>query len=400
MLNPVGLLIPLFLLIVFIEWYVSYSRNENKYAAGNTAMNMTIGAIDQVGSLIYFVLLFFVMQFVYNHFKIFEMPNDWRQWVLAYIAVDFLSYWYHRFSHRVNILWAGHVTHHSSKYFNFSNGFRTSLFQGINRIIFWACLPIFGFSPFVLVIILKVSGVYDFLMHTEYVPKLPLIEKFLITPSLHRVHHGKNDIYIDKNYGSTFSIWDKMFGTYQAETEPVKYGIKSEYVDNNPFTAIGHYYRYLWHTMKDTPQWSNKIKLLLMPPEWKPLNSTVKQNTLSHKNYQTNKLLKKYALFQMALCVFGFITMMAFINFMTSWEIFLCAGILIFTMTQSTMILNNSLIINFAKNGYNMLITALLLALATIAFMPNSYFIYVFLFLTISILSNIYIGRQSQFERN
>jgi alkylglycerol monooxygenase len=111
--------------------------------------------------------------------------------------------------------------------------------------LFWCALPVFGFFPTVLVITLKVSGLYNFILHNEYVPKLGFVEKILITPSLHRVHHGKNPLFIDKNYGLTFSIWDRLFGTYQEETETIIYRITDTYVDNNPFWAIGHHYHYL-----------------------------------------------------------------------------------------------------------------------------------------------------------
>ena len=277
MLNTIALLLPVFLLLVGIEWYISYRRGDERYTSGNTAMNMTIGALDQIGALFYFVLLYLVLEYVYAHFRLFTLENNWYQWVLAYVVVDFLSYWYHRFSHEVNILWAGHVTHHSSSLFNFSNGFRTSLFQGLNRILFWALLPVFGFSPVVLVIILKISGVYDFFLHTQYIPKLGFLEKILITPSQHRVHHGKNELYLDKNYGSTFVIWDKLFGTFQEETEPVTYGITSPYVDNNPWGAINYHYVYLWRTMQTIPGWLGKLKLLVMPPAWQPHNIQKKQ---------------------------------------------------------------------------------------------------------------------------
>jgi alkylglycerol monooxygenase len=106
-------------------------------------------------------------------------------------------------------------------------GFAPPSFQGINRIIFWAFLPLFGFSPLILIVIFKVSGLYDFLQHSAYIPKLKYIDKILVTPSAHRVHHGKNEVYIDKNYGSNFIIWDRLFGTYRDETEPVKFGITS-----------------------------------------------------------------------------------------------------------------------------------------------------------------------------
>jgi alkylglycerol monooxygenase len=337
MINSFALLIPVFLSVVFIEWYVSHKKNDKKYRLENVMMNMTIGAIDQIGSLFYFVCLFFVLEYVYVHFSIFKINDAWYQWLLAYVVVDFVSYWYHRWSHRINILWAGHITHHSSELYNFSNGFRTSVFQGFNRIIFWAIMPMFGFSPTVLVITLKISGLYDFFVHTEYIPKLGFLEKIFVTPSLHRVHHGKNDIYIDKNYGSTFLIWDKMFGTYQAETEKVEYGIKGTYVDNNPFNAIGHHYVYLYKSIKNTIAWSDKIKLLVMPPEWQPSN-IVKEEKLVFKSAKTTrKLVKRYAIIQMIISVVGMIALLVYENYLNKWMFFVLALIGIINMAFATI---------------------------------------------------------------
>lgn len=389
MLNAVALLIPVFLLAVAVEWYISYRNQDNKYTAGNTIMNLSIGAIDQIGSLVYFGLLFLVMQYVYTHFRIIETTNVWYQWVGGYIAVDFLSYWFHRLSHRVNILWAGHVTHHSSELFNFSNGFRTSLFQGIYRIMFWALLPVFGFSPIVLVVILKVSGIYDFLLHTEYVPKLGFLEKIFITPSSHRVHHGKNDIYIDKNYGSTFLVWDKLFDTYQEETEVVKYGIKSPYTDNSPLFAIGYYYQYLWNTVKNTNQWSDKIKLLFMPPEWKPEgDTTYKQPELKNK-IPVNAPLQHYAYFQLSCCVVGIITMLVYKDYLSTWEIILCSGIGIMALTNITMIFNESIQDGFGEREFRRLISALLLVVITLSIHSKIYlWVAIVIFLSVSLILN------------
>lgn len=386
MLNAVALFIPVFLLIVFLEWYVSYKKHDNKYSTGNTTMNLTIGAIDQICSLFYFALLFVVMEYVYNHLRIISISNIWYQWIGGYIAVDFLSYWYHRFSHRVNILWAGHVTHHSSELFNLSNGFRTSVFQGINRIIFWSFLPLFGFAPIVLVIILKVSGVYDFLQHTEYVPKLKFFGKIFITPSTHRVHHGKNDIYIDKNYGSTFVFWDKMFGTYQDETEVVKYGIKSNYVDNNPLTAIGHHYQYLWRSMKVSPLWSDKIKILFMPPEWKPPIPIISKSSIQEKGILITQLLMQYAYFQLFFSIIGIITVLVYKDFLSRWEIILCSVFAVMAMVNVTMIFNRNYSVNFEKQELIRLTCALLFACFTLFLYSNIYLWSIIIFLLVSLV--------------
>jgi alkylglycerol monooxygenase len=365
MFNTIVLLIPVLLIIVFIEWYISYKKEDQTYTTGNFAMNLAIGAMDQVCSLIYFAALYLVLEYTYSHFSLFQLENSWYNWVFAYVLVDFLSYWYHRFSHRVNILWAGHVTHHSSEHFNFSNGFRTSFFQGIYRILFWSCLPVFGFSPLMLVVILKVSGLYDFALHTKYIPKLGFLEKILITPSQHRVHHGRNDIYIDKNYGSTFVIWDKLFGTFQEETEEVQYGIKGPYVDNNPFMAIGYYYHYLWKAMKTQTSFSAKFLLLFLSPDKTP-KPNLNTSLPIHTNHVDETLLKQYAYFQVVCAVPGLIAMLFFKNFISVWEIGLYSLIGISSIGMGAMILNGNTRINFPRIEFFRL--GILLCLVMVAF--------------------------------
>jgi sterol desaturase/sphingolipid hydroxylase (fatty acid hydroxylase superfamily) len=386
MINTFALLIPVFLLIALFEWYILFKKGDKKYTAGRLVMNMSIGAIDQICSLAYFALLYFALSYVYTHFRIIEIKSLWYQWVLAYIAVDFLSYWYHRISHRVNILWAGHVTHHSSEVFNFSNGFRTSPFQGLNRIVFWSLLPIFGFSPTVLLIILKVSGLYDFMLHNEYVPKLRVIEKIFITPSLHRVHHGKNDLYIDKNYGSTFSIWDRIFGTYQEETEVVKYGISGSYVDNSPFWAIGHYYHYLWKTMNATSRWTNKVKLIFMPPAWTPDDVTDRQSPLSKSKIPVTIHLKYYAGFQMSFFTAWIILLLIYQDFFSNWEFIICAFVGIVNLSKAAMIFNGNIYENLEKRESMWLGFEAILVLLFLFQYSNFYFLYLLTFLLISLI--------------
>lgn len=267
MANYIALFIPLLMLLIGIEWWYSVRRNDRKYNGPNTAMNMAVGAIDQIGALFYMFLLFVAMDFSKKHFQLIELSVDWRQCLLAFIAIDFVSYWYHRFSHRNNFLWAGHVTHHSSSYFNLSNGFRTSPFQGLFRIPFWMLMPIIGFDPLLLVVMFKVLGLFDFFVHTPYVSKLGWLEKVIVTPSHHRVHHGKNEIYIDKNYGSVLILWDKFFGTFQEETETVEYGIKSNYVDESPINAITYHFQTIRKQWLSSVGLKRKVGIFLLPPE-------------------------------------------------------------------------------------------------------------------------------------
>lgn len=349
MLNTIALLIPVFLAVAFFEWYICYRQGKDLFTGGSTTMNMALGAIDQIVSLLDFILLYAVLEFCYRHFRLFEFENNWLQWIAAYVAVDFVSYWYHRFSHEVNILWAGHITHHSGDHFNFTNGFRGSPLQGFNRILFWTVLPVAGFSPLVLVLTLKFSAIYDFILHTQNIPKLGFLEKILITPSMHRVHHGKNEMYIDKNYGSTFVIWDKMFGTFQEETEPVVYGIKNAaYKDVSPLKAITFHYEYLWNMMKHTRGIKNKIRLWFMPPDWIPEDVPAEDLIagFTQKNEPQIPLTgqyRHYAWFQIACCSAGVIALLATKDFLTVYEFVVLAALCILGLVNAALIFNNNL---------------------------------------------------------
>lgn len=342
MLNITALFIPILLIAIGIEWFVTRKKNEPTYTIGNTMQNMSIGALDQIGSLFYFTALYFILDYSYQHFSLFHLSDSWIQWVLAFIVVDFLSYWYHRFSHRTHILWAGHITHHSSPHFNLSNGFRTSLFQGINRIIFWALLPIFGFSPWVLLVTLKVSGIYDFVQHTKWFPRIPWLERILITPSLHRVHHGKNEIYIDKNYGSVFSIWDRLFGTFQEETEPVEYGIKAEYRDSNPLIAVGFHYHYLWQHIQSASRIIDKFKMPFMPPEWIP-TTTKQTNPVQKKENINGNFNAQPILFEFVIAVIAFIALYGITPMLPNWTSAICYLIVLHYIIQNSRIINQDI---------------------------------------------------------
>jgi hypothetical protein len=359
---------------------------------------MSVGAIDQLGSLIYFPLLYFTLKYVYDHFRIIEINNVFLMWFLAYIAVDFISYWYHRISHRVNYFWAGHITHHSSEQFNFSNGFRTSLFQGINRIPFWSILPIFGFPPEVLILTLKISGLYDFLQHNEYVPKYKYIEKIIITPSLHRVHHGRNEKYIDKNYGSTFSIWDRMFGTFQEETEKVEYGIKGNYQDNNPILAIGYHYKYLFKRFVEIPKWQDKLFLFIMPPEWKIDTSYNNQSNIYLLN--VSKYHRMYGIFQILINTIGITILLIFKDFITLPEFIVCSLIGIIQMSKGVLIINNNMYKNFEINELINLIFGIIFTIISKILYSNYLFYLILIYLVISLILILFVSRNTKINKS
>jgi len=383
--HPKLWLIPLFLCIAFLEFWLMNRQGDKRHTMANTVMNLSIGAIDQLFSLSGFFLLFMALDFVYQNFSLFHFENAWPQWMLAYLGVDFISYWYHRYSHKINILWAGHVTHHSSSLFNFTNGFRTSPFQGLNRIPFWLILPVFGFSPFVLVFTLKISGLFDFLQHTQAVPKLGWVEKVFITPSLHRVHHGKNPLYIDKNFGSTFSFWDRMFGTYQEEKEPVEFGIKnSDYQDNNPFNAIFFQYKNIWQSVLLNRDWLSKMQMIFGSPDWKPKNlgQIIARKKTERIETQNGHLV--YASFQLLTCPTAIILLLAFKDSIPVLPFLLFAFTGLAGMVSATLIFNKNVGCNFKSIELFRLIASLAFGLGLFGLIGFSFGWYFIFYLIIS----------------
>ena len=166
------------------------------------------------------------------------LPNHWSVYLIAVIAVDFLFYWHHRLSHEVKFFWALHNVHHSSPWMNLTTSFRLNWLNFIFAPLFFAPLLFFGFSLEQTALFFVVNLFYQFFLHTEVINKIPWVEGWLNTPSAHRVHHGSNPIYIDKNYGGLLMIWDRIFGTYQPETEPVKYGVTTGFEGHNPAKLV------------------------------------------------------------------------------------------------------------------------------------------------------------------
>jgi alkylglycerol monooxygenase len=358
--NKLAFLIPVFLLLALTEWWLIRKSRPGQFSKENTVLNICIGAIDRISSLASFSLFIFVLKLTYDNFRLWTPEATWYHWILAYFAVDFVSYWYHRCSHRIALLWCGHVTHHSSDHYNLTNGFRTSPFQGLYRIPFWIILPVIGFSPTVLLITFVVSGLYDFFLHTQNFPKIRWLELVLITPSLHKVHHGKNDVYIDKNYGATFVIWDRMFGTFQDETEPVSYGILSEdYRDGDPVDAIFHHFRYLWTLMRSA-SWKNKLKLLVMPPDWIPEDAGPTDLPAIAFPVPTREQ-QFYAVIQLVLSAIGIITILVWEDRFTLVHFSLYAGLFLAGMISGTRIFNRRARPRFRRNELirNLLFTAL-----------------------------------------
>ncbi len=230
--------IPMITLVV-LEWILSYYSKKDYYDGKDTISATFIGLVNVAMSAALKVFTFGVILFFYNMVP-WSIPTTWWAYVLCIISIDFCRYWAHRVAHENRFWWATHVTHHNSEKYNWSVSFRLGWTQHI-KIIFFIPVALMGFDPVLFFICHQLEVLYQFWIHTEYIRKLPApIEYIFTTPSHHRVHHARNDHYLDKNYGSTLIIWDRMFGTFQPEGVQADYGITKPVNSYNPITLNFH----------------------------------------------------------------------------------------------------------------------------------------------------------------
>jgi sterol desaturase/sphingolipid hydroxylase (fatty acid hydroxylase superfamily) len=220
------------------------------------------------------IIVLFALLLVYENFRFFTIPTDtWWPFILILFLDDFTYYWFHRVSHECRFFWASHVVHHSSQHYNLSTALRQTWSGGFFSFIFWLWLPLLGFHPAMLLFQMGISLLYQFWIHTEAINKMPKwFEAVMNTPSHHRVHHGSNPLYLDRNHAGIFIIWDKIFGTYQPELkeEKVIYGLVSNIDTFNPikiaFVEWMHLFKDVFSGKKS---FFNRLKYFIKPPGWK-----------------------------------------------------------------------------------------------------------------------------------
>ena len=258
-----------FLAFEFVR-YAVYKKLSWKLV-GDTVTNYITLAFF-IGLTILFLGAFYVATFYYAfQFAIFEIEINWLTVVICIVLADLAYYWEHRFMHRVNLAWATHTVHHSSPFFNISVAYRFGPMDSFWPVFFHLPLVLLGFNPIVVLFAEVIVQLYQTVLHTESIKKLPRpIEWIMNTPSHHRVHHGSNPRYLDKNYAGIFIIWDRMFGTFEEETEEVVYGLVSPIESINPFVAFLHGFYRVGRDVWNMPGLTNKIGVLLNPPGWRP----------------------------------------------------------------------------------------------------------------------------------
>ena len=247
--------------IIYRRSYISFPEAIANF--GTALANQTVNVLVAAG-------VYVIYGYLWENFRLFTIELNWFTFILLLLGVDLIFYWVHRWGHSVNILWAAHSPHHSAEEMNFMVALRASVTQRVCSFLFFWPLALLGFTPFDIYMMSGLHLFITFLHHTELIGKLGWFEKYFTTPSHHRVHHGVNFKYLDKNFGEFLIIWDKIFGTFAEEDEKVVYGIYDHPQSWNPLRINFHFYIILWKFARATPKWSDKLRVWFMPAGWRP----------------------------------------------------------------------------------------------------------------------------------
>lgn len=267
MLNPTLIAIPFFALMIGLEAWFARRSQPDFYDKKDAWINILVGLVS-VGTGAVLGLLIGVIYTVAYEMAPYRFPADaWWSWLILFFIDDIAYYWFHRVSHEMRLFWNFHVVHHSSQYYNLSVAVRQSWFSGILHWVFYAPLMLMGFAPWMFAVMHGFNLIYQFWIHTRFIDRFPGWVEFIFnTPSHHRVHHGVNNPYLDKNYAGVLIIWDRMFGSFVPETEEPRYGIIKPLRSFNPLWINTHAWVEMFEAMKTRPTLRGKLKCVFASP--------------------------------------------------------------------------------------------------------------------------------------
>ncbi|MEP3225893.1 MAG: sterol desaturase family protein [Parasphingorhabdus sp.] len=287
--SPTLWAIPFFVVTFTAEWWWSRRNDRIRYETKDAITSLSLGSGSVVAGLLTGGLVFALAMWVYGQ-RLFDFQLSWANalWVLpmAFILDDFAYYWFHRTAHRVRWFWAAHVIHHSSQHYNLTTALRQT-WTGFFALSFLFRMPLFflGFPPALIFFLAGINLVYQYWIHTEAIDRMPRwFEAVMNTPSHHRVHHATNPRYLDRNYAGVFIVWDKIFGTFEPETEAetIEYGIIKNLNSYNVLWAAFHEWIGIFKDLWSAP-WRYKINYLIKPPGWSHDGSRESSETIKKR---------------------------------------------------------------------------------------------------------------------
>lgn len=348
--DPVILSIPLYFLLIGAELIFQAIKHQKMYRTADAIANISCGITSQVSAALWGVISIGMYQYVYQYWSMGEIPNTLWSNVLLFVLVDFFYYWFHRASHEINFLWnTAHVVHHQSEDYNLSVALRQASFGGAFSMMFYLPLAFLGFNTYAFLAVKGLNLIYQFWIHTEAINKMPAWFEYVFnTPSHHRVHHGRNPKYIDRNHAGTLMIWDRMFGTFQQEEERPTYGVTKPTNTWNPVWANVMPIAEMIKQIAHTPGLMNKLKVLAYKPGWRPAElggyqAAPEVDKSSYKKYDVHPAtpITRYVLVQFVL-ILGFTAVFLFT--LATYDLqtkLLFAGLIIWTVAQLGILLEN-----------------------------------------------------------
>ncbi len=317
-----ALAVPFFLLALLIELAVDRVRGTGYYRINDAVNSLSVGMFMSTSGYFTKLIPAVILAYVLQDFAFFEVQLAWFDtsprglalWLLAALGFDFCYYWAHRCGHEISILWAQHAVHHQSEDYNLSTALRQTSSGFIFTWIFYVPLFLLGMPFEVFVTVNAISLIYQFWVHTQQIQRLGWFDRVFVSPSNHRVHHAQNEIYIDKNYGGTLILWDRLFGTFQEELdeEAVVFGVRKPLTSWNPFWANLQVYNYLWFDAVRAKRWRDKLGIWFRRTGWRPADVAAKYPKqpadLEHFHKfdpPVTTAIRRYVLAQFVLAVIG-----------------------------------------------------------------------------------------------
>ncbi|OBK85505.1 C-5 sterol desaturase [Mycolicibacter sinensis] len=278
--DPVLFAIPFFLLLLTLEWTAARKLKDlerGSYRARDAWTSISMGLVSVATTAGWKLLALFGYAAIYTYLAPWHLsPKQWYTWVIAILGVDLLYYTYHRMAHRIRLIWATHQAHHSSQYYNLATALRQK-WNNSGEILMWIPLPLLGIPPWMVFAAFSVNLIYQFWVHTERIDKLPRPIEFVFnTPSHHRVHHGMDPEYLDRNYGGILIIWDRLFGTFAPERFRPRYGLTKQVDTFNIVTLQIHEYASIIADLRGASRWRDRLGYVFGPPGWRPVPSATR----------------------------------------------------------------------------------------------------------------------------
>ncbi len=274
--------IPAFFALLIVEGVIAGSQHLRGYERKDTIASLSMGVgnvlIDLFMKGVHLALLTALVPFALLH-----LDGSWWVWALLLILADLVYYWFHRLHHEVRFLWAAHENHHSSQRYNFSTALRQSWTTPFTSLLFWWPLVLLGFQPEMVLAAIAINTIYQFWIHTEAIDRLGPLEWILNTPSHHRVHHGNNVEYLDRNHAGMFIVWDKIFGTFEPERARVRYGLTKNIDTYNPVRIAFHEWAAMLRDALRPNPLRTRLAYLVEPPGWSPDGTTLTSRQLRER---------------------------------------------------------------------------------------------------------------------